>query len=503
MPFSFNNLPEKVYIFDTTLRDGEQTPGVALTIDEKIEIAHLLDELRVDVIEAGFPIASEGEAKAVQKIANEGLKAKICALARTKKEDIDKAIDCGVSRIHTFIATSEIHMKYKLHMEPSQVLEKAVWAVEYIKDHGIEVEFSAEDATRTRLEFLKEVFTKVTEAGASYLDIPDTVGVAIPIAMKKIVSEVRTITKANISVHCHNDMGLAVANTLAGIEEGAIQPHCCVNGLGERAGNAALEEVAVALKYMYGVKLNLDYSKIYETSQKIMRLTGVPLAPNKAVVGANAFSHESGIHAHGVIESPMTYEPISPEDIGAKSRILAGKQSGAHGIGKILENLGFKYTPEQLKLIVEKIKMLGDKGITVTEADISSIARSVIQSLPPHMKKIKLEDILVVTGNKINPTATVKLHIGGKPVIVAANGVGPIDAAINAIRNASEEVAPFKLKEFRLEAITGGTQAVAETIVTIEDEKKRSFTSRGSSEDIVIAGVEAIIEAINKLMAES
>ena len=468
-----------------------------------MEIAHLLDELRVDVIEAGFPIASEGEAKAVRQIANEGLNAKICALARTKKEDIDKAIDCDVSRIHTFIATSDIHMKYKLHLDPQQVVEKAVWAVEYIRDHGIEVEFSAEDATRTRLDFLKAVFRKVSEAGAAYLDIPDTVGVAIPIAMKKIVSEVKSITRANISVHCHNDMGLAVANTLAGIEEGVIQPHCCVNGLGERAGNASLEEVAVALKYMYGVKLNLDYSKIYETSQKIMRITGIPLAPNKAVVGQNAFSHESGIHAHGVIESPMTYEPISPEEIGAKSRIVAGKQSGGHGVGKILDNLGFKYTPEQLKIIVEKIKSLGDKGITVTDADISSIARAVIQSLPPDMKKIKLEDILVVTGNRINPTATVKLHIGGKPVIVAANGVGPIDAAINAIRNASEDVAPFKLKEFRLEAITGGTQAVAETIVTIEDENKRSFTSRGSSEDIVIAGVEAIIEAINKLMAQS
>lgn len=473
-----------------------------MTIDDKVEIAHLLDDLRVDVIEAGFPISSEGEAKAVKRIASEGLKARICALARTKKEDIDKALDCDVSRIHTFIATSDIHMKYKLHMEPTQVAEKAVWAVEYIRDHGIEVEFSAEDATRTRLEFLKEIFRKVSEAGAAYLDIPDTVGVAIPIAMRHIVKEVKNVSRANISIHCHNDMGLAVSNTLSAIEEGATQPHCCVNGLGERAGNAALEEVAVALKYMYGAKLNINYSKIFETSQKIMHITGVPIAPNKAVVGQNAFSHESGIHAHGVIESPLTYEPITPEEIGAKSRIVAGKQSGGHGVAKVLDNLGFKYTGEQLKTIVDKIKALGDKGISVTDADISSIARTVIQSLPPEMKKIKLEDILVVTGNRISPTATVKLLVGGKTIIMAANGVGPIDAAINAIKNASEEVAPFKLREFRMEAITGGTQAVAETLVTIEDENKKSVSSRGSSEDIVIAGVEAIIEAINRLMVQ-
>ncbi|MHA1410707.1 MAG: alpha-isopropylmalate synthase regulatory domain-containing protein, partial [Candidatus Odinarchaeia archaeon] len=305
----------------------------------------------------------------------------------------------------------------------------------------------------------------------------------------------------NISIHCHNDMGLAVANTLAAIEEGAIQPHCCVNGLGERAGNAALEELVVALKYMYGVKLNIEFSKIFETSQRISHITGIPLAPNKSIVGRNAFAHESGIHAHGVIQSPLTYEPIMPEEIGAKRRIVAGKQSGGHGISKILDNLGIKYTDEQLKLIVEKIKGLGDKGLSLTEADVKTIATTVIQSLPQEMRRIKLEDILVVTGNRINPTATVKLYVGGKSQINAANGVGPIDAAINAIKAASENAIQFELKEFRLEAITGGTQAVAETIVTIEDQNKRTVTAKGASEDIVIAGVEAIIEALNKLMA--
>mgnify|MGYP000713440584 CR=1 FL=1 len=443
----------------------------------------------------------QGEAEAVKAIAHEGLNAKICGLARTRKEDLNKCLDCDVDRIHTFIATSDIHMKYKLHMSPDQVIERAVWAVQYAKDHGVEVEFSAEDATRTRIEFLKRIFKEVTDAGASVLDIPDTVGVAIPIAMRRIVSEVKKVTDAKIAVHCHNDMGLAVANSLAAIEEGAVQPHCCINGLGERAGNAALEELAVALKYMYGVKLNLDFKRIYETSQAVSTITGIQLPPNKAIVGLNAFSHESGIHAHGVIESPMTYEPIRPEEIGAKRRIVAGKQSGGHGVSKILDDLGVRYTKEQLKVILDRIKSLGDKGLTVTEADVKSIAKAIIQSIPLEKKKIKLEDLLVVTGNKVSPTATVKLLVGGKTRIYAANGVGPIDAAINAIKNASEETIQFKLKEFRLEAITGGTQAVAETLVTLEDQNKRTVSARGVSEDIVIAGVEAIIEALNKLMA--
>jgi 2-isopropylmalate synthase len=483
------------------LRDGEQTPGVALTLDKKIEIAHILDELKVDVIEAGFPISSEGEAEAVKSIAKEKLDATICGLARTRKEDLDKCLWCEVDRIHTFIATSDIHMEHKLRMKPEQVIEKAVWAVDYAKDHGVEVEFSAEDATRTRLEFLKEILVKVTEAGASYLDIPDTVGVAIPIAMRKIVKEIKSVTNAKIAVHCHNDMGLAVANTLAAIEEGAVQPHVCINGLGERAGNAALEEVSVALKYIYGVKLNLNYNKIFETSHRISHLTGIPLSPTKAIVGKNAFSHESGIHAHGVIKSPLTYEPITPEEIGAKRSIVAGKQSGGHGVSKILDNLNIKYNQQQLKVIVEKIKTLGDKGLHLTDADVKSIAMAVIQGLPQELKKIKLEDILVVTGNHVTPTATIRLSVGGKSRIHAANGVGPIDAAINAIKAASEKIISFNLKEFRLEAITGGTQAVAETLVTIEDENMNSVTSKGASEDIVIAGVEAIIEAINRLMS--
>ncbi|MHA1237640.1 MAG: 2-isopropylmalate synthase [Candidatus Odinarchaeia archaeon] len=501
MFFSFENLPKRVYIFDTTLRDGEQTPGVALTTTKKIEIAHALDELGVDVIEAGFPITSEGEALAVKKIANEGLNAQICGLARTRKEDLDKCIECDVSRIHTFIATSDIHMKYKLHMTPDQVLERAVWAVEYARDHGVTVEFSAEDATRTNIDFLKKVFKAVTDAGAEYLDIPDTVGVAVPRALNWIVSEVKKVTNAKIAVHCHDDMGLAVANALSAIEAGAVEVHCCMNGIGERAGNAALEEIAAALKFMYGVETGIKLEKIYETSQLVSRLTGLTIPPNKAIVGENAFSHESGIHAHGVIESPLTYEPISPEVVGAHRRLVAGKHSGGHGVQEILSKLGIKPGREQLKVIVEKIKSLGDKGLKLTEADIQSIARAVMESVPLGKKVIKLEELLVVTGTTVTPTATVKLLVHGKPRIFAANGVGPIDAAVNAVQNASGELIPFKLIEFRINAISGGTDAVAETVVTIEDDKGRRASARGVSEDIVVAGVEAIIEAVNRLIS--
>lgn len=496
--FSVNKMAEKIEIFDTTLRDGEQTPGVGLTSEKKVEIAHALDKLGVDVIEAGFPIVSDGEARAIRQISNDGLNSEICGLARTLQEDIDRCISCDVGRIHTFIATSDIHMEHKLKMTPEQVIERAVWAVQYSKDHGVRVEFSAEDATRTRMDFLKEIFSAVTDAGAEIIDIPDTVGVGIPEGISWIVDEVKSVTDATIAVHCHNDMGLAVANTLAAIEAGATQAHCCINGIGERAGNAALEEVVVSLKSMLGVNTSIKMKRLYDTSHFVSRMMGIPIAPNKPIVGRNAFSHESGIHTHAVIESPLTYEPISPEMVGAKRRLVAGKHAGGHGVSEMLSQMGFSINKSQLKQILLKVKALGDKGIHVTDVDVKTIANVVLDSTPISKRSFVLEDMVVVTGTNITPTATVKILVNGKQRMYADNGVGPIDAALKAIQRASGEAGNFRLSEFRIEAISRGTDAVAETIVTLEDEFGKQVSARGVNEDIVTSGVEAIVEAINR-----
>ncbi|MEM4297228.1 MAG: 2-isopropylmalate synthase, partial [Nitrososphaerota archaeon] len=300
-------MSETVKIFDTTLRDGEQTPGVSLTPEEKLEIARQLDRLGVDIIEAGFPVVSKGEAEAVKLIAKAGLNAVICSLARVEKADIDVALSCDVQEIHTFIATSDIHLNYKLKLSREDALRKAVEGVEYAKCHGVRVEFSAEDATRSDVEFLKRVFKEVCDAGADRIDIPDTVGVCTPERMMKLVREVRSVCNVPISVHCHNDFGLAVANSLAAVEAGASEVHVTVNGLGERAGNAALEEVVMGLHQLYGKRTNIKTQLIYETSLLVSKLTGIRVQPNKAIVGDNAFGHESGIHTHGVLSLPLTY----------------------------------------------------------------------------------------------------------------------------------------------------------------------------------------------------
>ncbi|MFQ5999381.1 MAG: 2-isopropylmalate synthase, partial [Candidatus Bathyarchaeia archaeon] len=296
-----------ISIFDTTLRDGEQTPGVSLTPEEKMEIARQLDTLGVDVIETGTPITSEGEKRAVREIAKAGLNAEMCALARTMKDDIDAAIACDVGAVHTFISTSDVQMKYALNMKLEEVLSTAIDSVEYIKDHGLICEFSPMDATRTEIEFLKRICKAAEEAGADRINIPDTVGVMTPLTMRKLIEEIKNVVKVPISVHCHNDFGMAVANSLAGVEAGASQIHVTVNGLGERAGNAALEEVVMALHLIYNQKTRINTQLLYNTSRLVARLTGVSIQPNKAIVGENAFSHESGIHTRGVTVVPLTF----------------------------------------------------------------------------------------------------------------------------------------------------------------------------------------------------
>jgi len=401
---------ERIRIFDTTLRDGEQTPGVSFTPEEKMEIAVQLDKLGVDTIEAGFPSASKGEQTALKNLMKAGLKAEICALTRTLKSDIDAALSCDVDCIHTFISTSEVQMKYALNMTPEQVLKAATNSVQYIKDHGVICEFSPMDATRTDLDFLKKICKAAEEAGADRINIPDTVGIMAPHSMEKLIRDLRAVVKTPLSVHCHNDFGLAVANSLAGVVGGASQVHVAVNGLGERAGNASLEETVMGLHLIYNKKTGINTQLLYGTSKLVSRLTGIMIQPNKAIVGENAFSHESGIHTRGVTVKPLTFEPFSPEIVGRRRRLIAGKLAGGYGIRAELEESGIHPTEAQLREIVNRVKELGDKGKTVTDADLFAIARTVIGEVTEE-KIVELTDFAVTTGIRVIPTASVKLRI--------------------------------------------------------------------------------------------
>lgn len=492
----------KVRIFDTTLRDGEQTPGVTVTADQKVQVAVRLDELGIDAIEAGFPIVSHGEMQAIKTIVKQGLKAEICGLARTIYTDIDAALKCDLTYVHTFIATSEIHMKYKLKMTQEQVLEKAVKAVEYAKKHGLQVEFSAEDATRSDRKFLIKVFKAVKEAGADRLDIPDTVGYATPQYIADVVKEVKEATKLPISVHCHDDFGLAVANSISGVNAGAACAHVTINGLGERAGNASLEEFVMALQclaWQNPIKHNIKAALLYETSKFVSNTMGIIVQPNKAIIGENAFGHESGIHTHGIVNNPLTYEPISPELVGRKRWLQAGKHAGAHGIKAMLEEFGIRPTEVQLHEIVEKQKNIADKGKAITTSELLSIAGEVMHNTK-YEEKFKLYDFHIVTGMNLIPTAVVRLNADGKDFIASEIGVGPVDAALKAIQKISGEMANIKIREYRLDSITGGSDALAEVTIKVEDKNGNVVSARKAGEDIVVASVQAMMDAINKVL---
>jgi 2-isopropylmalate synthase len=491
----------KVRIFDTTLRDGEQTPGVSVTPEQKIQIAIKLDELGVDVIEAGFPIVSHGEMTAIKTISQYGLKSEICALARAVQADIDAVINCDVNYVHTFIATSDIHMQHKLRMSREQVLEKAIWSVDYAKKHGMRVEFSAEDATRSDREFLRRVFKAVADAGADRLDIPDTVGYATPQYIAQIVTDVKAETnnEVPISMHCHDDFGLAVANTISGIDAGASCAHVTINGLGERAGNASLEEFVMALQCLYNKKHNIKTELLYETSRYISNTMGIVVQPNKAIIGENAFGHESGIHTHGIISNPLTYEPISPEIVGRRRWLQAGKHAGAHGIKAMLEDFGIRPSDKQLQEIVEKQKSVADKGKSITTAELLSITSDVMHN-NKFEEKFKLYDFHILTGMNTIPTAVVRLNTDGKDFIASEIGVGPVDAALKAIQKIAVEMASIKIREYRLDSITGGSDALAEVSVKVEDKTGNIVSARKAGEDVVVASVQAMVDAINKVM---
>lgn len=491
-----------VRVFDTTLRDGEQTPGVSLSPDQKLAIAKKLDMLGVDAIEAGFPVISDGESRAVKMITGQGLDAEICGLARTNKKDIDAAIDVGLDYIHTFIATSDIHLEHKLHMTRDQALSKAIEAVEYGKSHGLQVEFSAEDATRTDREFLKKIFGEVAKAGADRIDIPDTVGYSTPEYIAQITRDAIDITHLPVSVHCHNDFGLAVANAISGIQAGAACAHVTINGIGERAGNASLEEFVMGLQCLpfeekYETRINTKL--LYETSRFVSKLVGISVQPNKAIVGDNAFGHESGIHTHGVLSNPLTYEPISPELVGRKRWLQVGKHAGLHGMNAMLEEYGIKPTPEQSKQILAQVKILGDQGKQITDVDLLSIASDILGDKGIR-QLVQLASFSVSTGVGIMPYAFVKLNIDGKDFTATDHGVGPVDAALNAIQKIIGKTSKVKIKDYGLASISGGSSALCEVTIKVEDESRNKVAAKAIGEDIVTTSVKAVIDGINHIM---
>lgn len=495
--------PDGVRFFDTTLRDGEQTPGVSLNAEEKVEIAEQLDELEVDVVEAGFPSSSEGEMEAVAEVADLGLDAEVCGLARCVPSDIDAALETGVDLVHVFISTSDVQMQHALKKSRGEVVESAVDGIRRVKEAGFDCLFSAMDATRTDEELLVEVVEAAEEAGADVFNVPDTVGVATPWGMYRLVSRIREETDMPLDVHCHNDFNLAVANTLASVSAGARQVQVAVNGIGERAGNADLASVAMALQSLSGVEHGLATEKLYETSRLVERLTGLQVPANMPVVGDNAFSHESGIHAHGVIEDSQTFEPgvMTPEMVGHKRRLVIGKHVGRHSVKEILGRAGLEPDDAELAEITGRVKALGDKGKRVTEADLYAVAGAVMGALPEEEKVLDLVDLAVMTGNRVEPTASVKAVVEGEERVASATGVGPVDAAIRAVQSLMNGFPDITLTSYSLEAITGGSDAVAEVMVEVEDVEGNQVAARAASEDIVIASVDALVTAVNRILS--
>ncbi len=494
----YMNISDKIYIFDTTLRDGEQTPGVALTVDEKIQIARKLNNLGVDKIEVGFPASSKGEIESCRRIKALDFDSTLVGLARSLRKDIDAVIDSDLEYIHTFLGTSPSHRDYKLKMNKEQIIETAVDGVEYAKDHGLKVEFSAEDATRTEYDFLCDVFDNIVDAGADILDIPDTVGVLTPITTYALISDIKEKFNIPISVHFHNDFGLATANTLVAIERGANQAHVTVNGLGERTGNCSLEELVVTLKAAYGIDLGLDTTRLYSLSNLVGRLTGVKMPVNKPIVGDNAFAHESGIHVHGILNNSSTYEPISPEMVGHSRRIVLGKHTGANSLKSKLKEYHIDLDDEQFDNVFTQIKELGDSGKCITDDDLVSIAITELSSA--RETRIVLKGLGLSSGGGVSPTATVKLEIDGEEKEAASTGVGPIDASINAIQSLISDTMNINLEEYNLEAITGGTDALAEVFVVTSDPDDNRSTGRSTNQDIVMASILAVLDSINKLL---
>jgi len=500
---------EKILIFDTTLRDGEQAPGASLSITEKLEIARQLAKLGIDIIEAGFPVSSPAQFDATRLVAEQVSGPVIAGLARANAEDIEaaaKALEpAGKKRIHTFIATSPIHMEYKLRKKPAEVLKMAVEAVKLAKSFTDDVEFSPEDACRSEMPFLQEVLAAVVEAGATTLNIPDTVGYILPYEygrmIARIKAEVPGVDECVISTHCHNDLGMGVANSLAGVRNGARQVECAVNGMGERAGNAALEEIVMAIHtrpdFFGRAKTNINTKEIYRTSQLVSQLTGFVIQPNKAIVGANAFAHEAGVHVDGILKQRLTYEIMTPESIGlGGSKMVLGRHTGRHGFTNRCRQLGFRLTDAEIEQAYGRFVQIADKKKEVFDEDIAAIINDEIHIIAEHTYRLEHLRVVIDTDNTPNATATIRTK--GKTVEAYAEGDGPVDAAYEAIRKAVGK-SP-NLASYSIRAVTSGKEALGEATVKVV-EAGRTYIGRGISTDIIEASAKAYLDAINRMVA--
>ncbi|MCL0100551.1 2-isopropylmalate synthase [Peptococcaceae bacterium] len=496
----------RVYLFDTTLRDGEQSPGVNLNADEKVQIANQLAKLGIDIIEAGFPVTSPGDFEAVKAVAKKVKGAAVAALARANFNDIDTAWeaikDAEQPRIHTFIATSDIHLKYKLKKNREQVLDMAVAAVKYACKYTSDVEFSAEDASRSDIDYLCKVIEAVIDVGAKVVNIPDTVGYTTPEEFYELISAIMkkvNVGNAIISVHCHDDLGLAVANSLAAVSAGARQVEGTINGIGERAGNAALEEIIMAIhtrRDRYKVVTSVNTKEIYRTSRLISSLTGMPVQHNKAIVGKNAFAHESGIHQDGVLKERATYEIMNPEMVGIpQSSLVLGKHSGRHAFRERLAELGYNLTDEELDKAFKRFKELTSKKKEISDSDIEAIVTEETIKID---NKYVLDYIHISSGNTIVPTATVVITVDGEKKKAASWGDGPVDAIYNAI----DKITNLRLilEEYSINAVTAGKDALGEVVVKLRKaDNGEVYTGRGVSTDVIEASAKAYINAANKI----
>ena len=504
---STKSAKDRVVIFDTTLRDGEQCPGATMTHEEKLEVAELLDTMGVDIIEAGFPIASEGDFAAVYEIAKRTKNAVVCGLARAGFKDIDRAGEAvkpaRQSRIHTFISTSPVHMKWKLQLEPEKVFEMVVGSVTRARGYTDNVEWSCEDGTRTEHDFLCRCVEAAIKAGATTINIPDTVGYTVPeeyFALIKMVRErVPNSDQAIFSVHCHDDLGMAVANSLAGVRAGARQIECTINGIGERAGNASLEEAVMAMRVRNDVMpfwTGVDATMLTRASKLVAAVTSFPVQYNKAIVGRNAFAHESGIHQDGMLKHTQTYEIMMPADVGVKqTSLVMGKHSGRHAFVHKLEELGYKLAANQLEDAFVRFKALADRKKHVYDEDLEALVDEEIATFQDHIKLVSLS---VIAGTRGPQRATMKLDVNGKSMLEECEGNGPVDAVFNCIKAMVPHEAVLEL--YQVHAVTAGTDAQAEVSVRLS-EQGRAVTAKGADPDTLVASAKAYLAALNKLMA--
>ncbi len=493
-----------ILIFDTTLRDGEQAPGFSMTTEQKLRLALQLERLGVDVMEAGFPVASDGDFESVRQIAKTIRHCSVAGLCRTRLGDIDRAWDAlkhaARPRIHTFIATSDIHLEHKLKMTRDQALNEAVRAVRHAKTYTNDVEFSAEDAVRSDPEYLRLIVEAAIDAGATTVNIPDTVGYAMPDEFGKMISalirDVPNIHNAVVSVHCHNDLGLAVANSLAAVANGACQVECTVNGIGERAGNASLEEVAMSLavrRDLFRETSGVNTHEIFRTSRLLCSLTGTTVQRNKAIVGENAFAHEAGIHQHGVMCHAETYEIMTPESVGVpESTLVLGKHSGRHALGKRYKELGYTLGKEELNTAYDSFKALADKKKAIYDADLIAIIESTVHDVP---ETYVLDNLQVISGSTLTPTATVQLRCGDDVTQDSSIGDGPVDAVFRAVDRITGQI--FSLVSYSLNAVSKGKDAIGEVTLRIK-QNGHSFSGRGASTDVVEASARAYLDAVNR-----